>query len=170
MSPNTTPMQAIAAQGLRWWCSKKGLRWWSAREAEIGISNSDEASRCCMCQPHRRMEVDLVMRRELVGGSNMQQLSRAAALRDVGSIFDKGVPRYAQLPIEEHRQLARVVTGPVLGRPVGRELPRYGPVGRERARPGQLQPRVIAAARYATRSGREGQKRSQRQIEACEGG
>ena len=59
-----------------------------------------------MRQADRDVEVDLVVRRELIGSAEVQELARAAALRKIADIFDEGVPRLGQLTVEVEGGLA----------------------------------------------------------------
>src|SRR5579863_2851793 len=135
-SPGGAPRLAWARE--IGWCGGTHRRWpaaaaFTARsmsdEEEIRIAGADEPSWCRVRQTRGGMEVDLVVRGEFVGGPDMQQLARATTLWKGASIFDKTIPRHAQLPVEQQGDFPRRVALAVQRGPVQRQLARHRPVG-----------------------------------------
>ena len=54
------------------------------------------------------MEVELLSRRNLIRGAEMQQVPRPTALREVASVLDECIHWFCELPIQEELSLIHI--------------------------------------------------------------
>jgi len=62
------------------------------REEKEGIAEADIGTRGRVGEPAGEVEIDLVVRRQLVGRAHVEELAGAATFGEIASIFDEGVP------------------------------------------------------------------------------
>jgi len=106
-----------------------------------------------------------VVRRELVGSAEVQNLAGTTALRKIAGIFYEGVPRFGELTVEIEGGLSGEVVRASECGPVESDLATERPIRREPARPGQLNGGVVAVARDGICSGREAEIEDRGEIE-----
>lgn len=75
-----------------------------------------------MRKPDSRVEIDLMMRRKLVGSPEVQELPGAAALGEIADVFDEGIPGFAQLTVKVKGGLAGEVVRASQCRPIESDL------------------------------------------------
>ena len=129
-----------------------------AAEKEKGVAETDEGVRSSAGEADSDVKIDLVMRRELVGGAEMQNLAGAASLREIAGVFDEGVPGFSELAVEEEGRLAREVVLTGESGPVEGHLAASRPILGERAGPWELETRVKTMTRNLLCAGGEAQK------------
>ena len=112
------------------------------------------------------LNIHLLLGRNLIGGAEMQQMTRPAALRKVTRILDKCVHWFSKLTIEEKSGLANNIAFSALSWPIHGQLPGGGPIIRELARPGQLHARVVPVARHGGCTGGDAQEDDQRYVKS----
>jgi hypothetical protein len=117
------------------------------------VAYSDVMIDSCGGEAESYVEVDLLQGRNFVRAANVKQVAWAAALGEIAGVFDEGVHRFGELAIQQEGRFAGQVATRGLGGPVERDLPAGGPIVGELARPRQLQPRIVAAARLRFRAG-----------------
>ena len=111
------------------------------------------------------VEIDLVVRRELVGSAEVQNLAGTTALRKIAGIFYEGIPGFGELTVEVKGGLAGEVVRSSECGPVESDLATERPMRRERERPRQLKGGVVVVARDGSCSGGEAEIEDRGEIE-----
>lgn len=93
------------------------------RANEKRVSDANKAIGRCPGESDRDVEVDLVPERQFVSSSKVDQMPRAALLREIASVLDECVPRFGYLPVEKECRLARECVLAGERGPVRRHLP-----------------------------------------------
>ena len=74
------------------------------------------------------MDIELIPRRNLICGAEMQQVPGSAALGKVAHVFDERIHGFGELPVQQKSGLAGQIASGAFGGPVKRELPRERPI------------------------------------------
>ena len=61
-------------------------------EKEEGVAEANERVRGSCGKAGGDVEIDLMVRREFVRGSKVEELARSTALREIAGIFNEGIP------------------------------------------------------------------------------
>src|SRR5271170_1328257 len=77
----------------------------SKRLETDGITEADRMTRDRRGKTEVAMKIQLLVRRNLVGRAEIDDVLRSSALRKCAGVFDIGVPRRSKLPIEVHAGL-----------------------------------------------------------------
>ena len=85
-----------------------------------GIAGADETIDRGGRKSGAAMHVDLLMRGDLVRGSEVQQMPGTSTFWKISHIFREDIPRFRQLAVEEKGALARNISPAVLRRPIDR--------------------------------------------------
>jgi len=91
--------------------------------------------------------------------SEVQQLARSTALREITGIFDEGIPRLGQLTVEKECGFTSKVVLALLAGPIESDLAARRPILGELVGPRQLQAGVVAVTRDGVRSAGKAQEK-----------
>ena len=132
------------------------------------VADADVVLRGGAGDAHGDVKVDLLVRRQLVCSSKMEQLPRAATIREIAGIFHEGVPGFSELPVEEKGGFAGEIVLLRKRGPAERDLAACRPLRRHLGAPRQLQAGVVSSTRHPASAGRETHKNDGRKVESAE--
>jgi hypothetical protein len=139
----------------------------SLGEKQEGVAEADEGIGGRAGEADGDVEIDLVVTRKFVGGTEVKDLARTAAFGKLAGIFDEGVPGLGQLAIEVERGLAGEVVLASLRRPIEGDLAGQRPMAGKFAGPRQLESGVIAVTRDGIGSAGQAQKKDDGETETA---
>ena len=111
------------------------------------------------------MKVELLVGRDLESCTGMNEMLRAAVLREFAFVLDKSVPSASDLPVQQEARLSGQIAGGPLRRPQERKHAGRGPILRYRVGPWHLYLGVVAMAGNGSCSSWKAQRHDQRSIE-----
>jgi hypothetical protein len=137
------------------------------------VAKADEMVGRCRRKPKASVKIELLVRRYFVRSAEIDDVLRPSTLRKGAGVFNPGIPRRSQLPVEIDAALPGSVSlqAPVcrsLRRPRDREHSRHRPVLRQSPRPRQLHHWIVAMARDRVRSRRKADRWNERHIKSLD--
>ncbi len=133
------------------------------------IPNADRVVRRCGGKTEAGMEIELLMRRRFVGHTEINGVLRPAALGKSSGVFEVGVQRLQELPVQIKARLAGEIPPACFGWPQQGEHSRRRPVLADGVRPWQLYARIIAVTGDPPGARRQAYRGDQGEIETAAG-
>ena len=115
------------------------------------IAHTDKVIHRGARQSYPDVEIELLIRTQLVSRPKVQQMSGPAALREIARIFGECVPGPCELAVEQERRFPRQVADAGLRRPVQRQHSGRRPVFGKLLRPRHLQTRIVPVRGFGIR-------------------